>query len=363
MRAVVLVGGEGTRLRPLTLTAPKQMLPIVEQSMLERVLGHLASHGIDEAVLSLGYRPDAFSDAYPDGVIGGVRSTYAVEPSPLDTAGAIRFAADFGGIDDTFVVLNGDVLTDFDITDLVAFHRERGAEGTIGLTPVDDPSSFGVVLIDEQGKVTAFIEKPPRDEAPTNLINAGIYILEPSVLGRIAPDVRVSIERETFPAMVVDGRLFAKGSDAYWLDTGTPDAYLRAHRDFLNGRRSGPPSPDAVADPDLGTGVWTIGEVDVVAGSAERSLIGRGASIAPTAKVTNSVIGAGSVVEEGATVSDSVLLPGARIAAKATVDGSIVGPDATVGQRCVVSGVSVIGAGAVIASGSSLDGERYPSGS
>ena len=127
MRAVVLVGGEGTRLRPLTLTAPKQMLPIVEQAMVERVLGHLASHGIDEAVLSLGYRPDAFSDAYPDGVIAGVRSTYAVEPTPLDTAGAIRFAATFGGIDDTFVVLNGDVLTDFDISELVSFHRRHGA--------------------------------------------------------------------------------------------------------------------------------------------------------------------------------------------------------------------------------------------
>ena len=205
MRAVVLVGGEGTRLRPLTLTAPKQMLPIVEQAMVERVLGHLASHGIDEAVLSLGYRPDAFSDAYPDGVIAGVRSTYAVEPTPLDTAGAIRFAADFGGIDDTFVVLNGDVLTDFDISGLVEFHRSHGAEGTIGLTPVDDPSSFGVVPTDADGKVTAFIEKPPRDEAPTNFINAGIYVLEPSVLDRIAPDVRVSIERETFPAMVAAG--------------------------------------------------------------------------------------------------------------------------------------------------------------
>ena len=363
MRAVVLVGGEGTRLRPLTLTAPKQMLPIVEQSMIERVLGHLASHGIDEAVLSLGYRPDAFSDAYPDGVIAGVRSTYAVEPSPLDTAGAIRFAAAFGGIDDTFVVLNGDVLTDFDISDLITFHRERGAEGTIGLTPVDDPSSFGVVPTDADGKVTAFIEKPLRDEAPTNLINAGIYIFEPSVLGRITPDIRVSIERETFPAMVADGSLYAKGSDAYWLDTGTPDAYLRAHRDLISGRRSGPPAPDAVADPELGPGVWTIGEVDVVAGSVERSLVGRRASIASTATVTDSVVGAGSVVEDGATVADSVLLPGARIAAKARVEGSIVGPDATVGQRCVVSGVSVIGAGAVIASGTLLDGERYPSGS
>lgn len=363
MRAVVLVGGEGTRLRPLTLTAPKQMLPIVEQSMVERVLGHLATHGIDEAVLSLGYRPDAFSDAYPDGVIAGVRSTYAVEPHPLDTAGAIRFAASFAGIDDTFLVLNGDVLTDFDISDLVAFHRERGAEGTIGLTPVEDPSSFGVVPTEPDGKVIAFIEKPPRDEAPTNLINAGIYVLEPSVLGRIAPEVRVSIERETFPAMVADGTLYAKGSDAYWLDTGTPDAYLRAHRDLLHGRRGGAPAPDAVLDPDLGPGVWTIGDVDAVAGSLVRSLVGRGASVASTATVSDSVVGAGAVVEEGAAVSDSVLLAGARIAAKATVEGSIVGPGATVGQRCVVSGVSVIGAGALVASGTSLDGERYPSGS
>ena len=363
MRAVVLVGGEGTRLRPLTLTAPKQMLPIVEQAMIERVLGHLSSHGIDEAVLSLGYRPDAFSDAYPDGRIAGVHATYAVEPSPLDTAGAIRFAAAFGGIDDTFVVLNGDVLTDFDISELIAFHRERGAEGTIGLTPVDNPSSFGVVPTDDEGKVTAFIEKPPRDEAPTNFINAGIYILEPSVLDRIAPEVRVSIERETFPAMVAEGCLYARGSDAYWLDTGTPDAYLRAHRDLLSGRRGGPPAPDAVADPDLGPGVWTIGEVDVVPGTVGRSLIGSRASVAPSATVTGSVVGAGSVIEEGATVTDSVLLPGARIAAKAVVEGSIVGPGATIGQRCTVTGVSVIGAGAVIASGTSLDGGRFPSGS
>jgi len=363
VKAVVLVGGVGSRLRPLTLTAPKQMLPIVEQTMVERVLGHLASHGIDDAVLSLGYRPNAFTDAYPDGVIAGVRSTYAVEPSPLDTAGAIGFAAAFAGIDETFVVLNGDVLTDFDIGDLIAFHRDHDAEGTIGLTPVDDPSSFGVVPTDPDGRVTAFIEKPPRDEAPTNLINAGIYVLEPSVLRRITPDVRVSIERETFPAMVADGTLYAKGSDAYWLDTGTPDAYLRAHRDLITGRRSGPPAPGAVADPELGPGVWTIGEVDAVAGSVSRSLLGQGASVAATASVTDSVVGAGAVVEDGATVSGSVLLPGARVAAKASVEGSIVGPGATVGQRCVVSGVSVIGADAVIASGSSLDGERYPTGS
>jgi len=363
VRAVVLVGGEGTRLRPLTLTTPKQMLPIAEITMVERVLGHLASHGIDEAVLSLGYRPDAFTDAYPDGVIAGVRSKYAVEPSPLDTAGAIRFAADFDGIDDTFVVLNGDVLTDFDISGLVAFHRERGAEGTIGLTPVEDPSAFGVVPTDENGKVTAFIEKPPRDEAPTNFINAGIYVLEPSVLQRITPGIRVSIEREIFPAMVADGGLYAQGSDAYWLDTGTPDAYLRAHRDLISGRRAGPPAPSAVQDPDLGVGVWTIGEVDVVPRSVTRSLIGRNASVASDASVSDSVIGADSVIESGAVISHSVILPGARIAARATVDHSIIGSAATVGQRCTVSGVSVVGARAVLASGTTLDGERYPTGS
>ena len=238
MKAVVLVGGEGTRLRPLTLSAPKQMLPIVGVPMIERVLGHLAAHGIDEAVLSLGYLPDAFLDAYPDGQAAGVRLSYAVEPEPLDTAGAVRFAATFAGIDETFVVVNGDVLTDIDLTALVAFHRERGAEGTIALHPVADPSAFGVVPTDDDGRVTAFVEKPPRDEAPTNLINAGTYVLEPSVLARIPEGGRVSIERETFPAMVRDGGLYARSDDAYWLDTGTPAAYLQAHFDFLRQARA-----------------------------------------------------------------------------------------------------------------------------
>ncbi|HLW45245.1 MAG TPA: nucleotidyltransferase family protein, partial [Acidimicrobiales bacterium] len=142
MKAVVLVGGEGTRLRPLTLSIPKQMLPIAEQPMIERVLGRLGRHGVDEAVLSLGYLPDAFMKAYPDGVAAGVKLSYAVEPTPLDTAGAIRFAALHAAVGDTFVVLNGDVLTDMDLGALLAFHRARGAEGTVSLFPVDDPSAF-----------------------------------------------------------------------------------------------------------------------------------------------------------------------------------------------------------------------------
>jgi len=362
VRAVVLVGGEGTRLRPLTLTSPKQMLPIVEQPMIERVICHLAGHGIDEAVLSLGYRPDAFINAYPDGTIAGVRLSYAVEPTPLDTAGAIRFAARYAGIDDTFVVVNGDVLTDADTSALVAFHRDRGAEATISLTPVDDPSAFGVVPIDDQGRVEAFIEKPPRDEAPTDLISAGTYVFEPSVLERIPLDQRVSIERETFPTLVDAGTLFALRSDAYWLDAGTPDAYLRAHRDLLLGRRPGPPAPGAALDPSIGSGVWRMGEVDVRSDQISHSLVGNGALVAAEAVVEESVIGAGAVVEEGASVIRSVLMPGARVASKATVEGSVIGPDAIVGQRCVIHGLSVVGAGAVTASGTVIDGLRIEPG-
>ncbi len=362
MRAVVLVGGEGTRLRPLTLTTPKQMLPVVEQPMIERVIGHLADHGIDEAVLSLGYRPDAFISAYPSGTIAGVRLTYAVEPTPLDTAGAIGFAARHAGIDETFVVVNGDVLTDSDLSELVEFHRLRGAEATIGLTPVDDPSAFGVVPTDDDGRVQAFIEKPPRDEAPTNLINAGMYVFEPALLHRIAEGRRVSIERETFPDLVKDLTLYALGSDAYWLDTGTPDAYLRAHRDLLLGRRPVEPTPGARLDPTIGPGVWCIGEVAVDGASVARSLLGAGASVAPGAVVDESVVGAGAVIEENASVIGSVLLPGARVASKATVEGSVIGPGAIVGQRCVIHGISVIGAGAITASGTVIDGERVPAG-
>ncbi len=362
MKAVVLVGGEGTRLRPLTLTTPKQMLPVVEQPMLERVLGQLARHGVDHAVLSLGYRPDAFTEAYPDGMVAGVAVAYAVEPTPLDTAGAVRFAAVHAGVDETFVVVNGDVLADLDVGELVRFHRDRGGAATIALTPVTDPSAFGVVPTDASGRVTAFIEKPPRDEAPTNLINAGTYVLEPSVLERIPEGRRVSIERETFPALVEAGSLYARGSDAYWLDTGTPEAYLRAHDDLLRGRRGSPPAPGAVEDSGLGLGVWLTGAVDAAGASVSVSLLGAGSVVAAGAVVEGSVVGAGATVEAGATVRGSVLLPGARVAARATVERTIVGPGATIGQRCTVLGVSVVGAGVVVPAGTELEGARVPEG-
>jgi NDP-sugar pyrophosphorylase family protein len=353
----VLVGGEGTRLRPLTNTIPKQLLPVVEQTMIERVLAHLAAHGVDEALLSLGYRPDGFLSAFPEDRASGVRLSYAVEPAPLDTAGAIAFAAAHGGIDDTFLVVNGDVLTDLDVSALVRFHRLRRAEASISLTPVDDPSRFGVVPTDDEGRVLAFIEKPDPGRAPTNLINAGAYVLEPSVLDRIDRERRVSIERETFPAMVEAGRLYALASDSYWIDAGTPAHYLQAHRDLLSGARPGLPAPGArEAEP----GVWVLGAPVLAGDVAARSLIGRGAVVAAGAAVVDSVVGADARVGPGASVSGSVLLPGATVAARATIDCSVIGPGAAIGEHAVVRGLSVIGAGVVVDPGARVEGDKVP---
>jgi len=355
MKAVVLVGGEGTRLRPLTLSTPKQMLPIVGVPMIERVLGQLALHGVDEAVLSLGYLPDAFMEAYPDGHAAGVRLTYAVEPEALDTAGAVRFAATFAGISETFVVVNGDVLTDLDLTSLVAFHRERGAEGTIALHPVADPSAFGVVPTDDEGRVTAFVEKPPRDEAPTNEINAGTYVLEPSVLDRIPEGGRVSIERETFPAMVRDQGLFARSDDSYWLDTGTPSAYLEANFDYVNGKRGPLVAPGLE---ERGQGILMEGESELDGEVMGPAVVFAGCVVEPGARVERSILGPGCVVSAGAVVADSVLMAGCHVAADAKVSGSVMGPRSIVGQRADVKPVSVLGADAVVSSGTLVDGER-----
>jgi mannose-1-phosphate guanylyltransferase len=358
MRAVVLVGGEGTRLRPLTWTTPKQMLLIAEVTMIERVLAHLAVHGVDEAVLSMGYRPDAFLAAFPENRCAGVRLTYAVEPTPLDTAGGIAFAARHAHIDDTFLVVNGDVLTDLDVSALVGFHRSRGGQATIALTPVDDPSAFGVVPTDEGGRVQAFIEKPRRDEAPTNLINAGTYVLEPSVIDLIPTERRVSIERETFPALVEAGTLYALASDAYWIDAGTPSKFLDANLDLLSGRRGGPP---VTTGRQVMPGVWFDGAGPVVDGDVEGpALIGDAAFIAGGASASNAVIGGGSRLAEGAVVSGSVLLPGAVVGKGAVVEGSIIGDGAVIGEGARVRGLTVIGPGVEVPAGASLDGARVP---
>jgi mannose-1-phosphate guanylyltransferase len=331
------------------------MLPVVERPMIVHVVEWLASHGVDRAVLSLGYRADAFIEAFPSEEIAGVALEYVIEPEPLDTAGAIRFAADKAGVEDTFLVLNGDVLTDFDASALVAFHRSCRGQACIALTPVADPSRFGVVATDAQGRVTAFIEKPAPGEAPTNLINAGIYVLETSVLDKIPGGRRVSIERETFPELVDAGILYALASDAYWLDTGTPQQFLQAQLDVLSGRRLKVPPV-----PEIRVGVWVDESAEVAGGLEPYCFVGARAVIAAGAEVSDTVIGAGASIAPGAVVCRAVLLPGSQIASGASVNDTIVGPGAVVGEDARLSGMTIIGVGAEVPAGSELDGARYP---
>ncbi len=318
MRAVVLVGGFGTRLRPLTLSTPKPMLPVGHVPIIERLVMNLGRSGITEVTLALGFQPQPFIAAFPDNECGGVSLRYAVEPEPLDTAGAIRFAADDAGIDDTFVVVNGDILTDLDVSRLVAFHRDHGAEATIHLIGVPDPSAFGVVAVDGDGRVERFVEKPAPGTAPSNLINAGTYVLEPSVLQRIPLGAKVSIERATFPLIAADGGLFAMATDDYWVDTGRPELYLQANLDVLAGTRRH----------DRCVGVHDTASVDVSA-VVDRSVIGAGATVA-AASVTRSVLLPGAVVEAGAVVTDSVVM--GRIEEDAVVHNSVLGADAVVAR-------------------------------
>jgi len=336
VKAVILVGGEGTRMRPLTYAMPKQMLPIAGTPMLERVMANLVRHGVTEAVLSLGYLPDRFLEAYPDGTIAGLPVKYAVEPERLDTAGAIRFAALAADIDDTFVVINGDVITNLDLTRLVAFHHDHQAQATIALHPVEDPSRFGVVPTDETGRVIAFVEKPNREDAPSNEINAGTYVLEPSVLNHIAPDVPVSVERVTFPQLADHGSLYALADDGYWLDTGTPQAYLDVHLDVLSGLLPIELTP-AVSD-----GSWRHAD----------------AQVASSASLISATIDRDCVIGENVVIERSVLLPGAVIEDGAIIRDSVVGPNARVGAGAVLEETTVIGRGEVIAAGRQLVDER-----
>lgn len=334
MQAVVLVGGFGTRLRPLTNSIPKPMLPVGHVPIIERLVRNLALGGITDVVLALGFKPEPFLAAFPDGTVSAigpdgtatvVHLRYAVEPQPLDTAGAIRFAAEWAGIDQTFVVANGDIVTDLDVAALVQFHRDRNAQATLHLTSVDDPSTFGVVQLDADGRVLQFVEKPAPGTEPSNLINAGTYVLEPSVLDAIAAGEKVSIERVVFPALVAAGQVFAHATDDYWLDTGTIDLFRQANLDVL----AVEPHPGAHVD----------------------------ASIHQSAVITNSVVDALATVDAGAQIRDSVILAGGHVGSDAVVVDSIIMGVVGSGARVINS---VLGADGVVAADEQIEGERRP---
>jgi mannose-1-phosphate guanylyltransferase len=282
--AVLLVGGQGTRLRPLTEWLPKPMLPIANRPFLEHQIEHLREHGVDRIVLSCGYLPDAIRRHFGDSL------DYAIEDEPLGTGGAIRFAAE--GVKETFIVCNGDILTDLDVTGLVELHRSRGARATIALHRVADPSGYGLVRTDELGAVTAFVEKPPPGEADVDTINAGTYVLEPDVLRLIEPGRMMSVEREVFPRLVGEG-LFAQAGEGHWRDIGSPASYLAANMEKM--------PPGGLVDP--------------------------AAVVSPSAEVTESVIGPNAAVEPGARVHRSVVLPGARVPRERRFDGKVIGDD------------------------------------
>lgn len=332
MQAVVLVGGFGTRLRPLTETIPKQLLPVAGIAMIERVMEGLSRHGVARAVLSMGYLPDPFITAYPSRSVAGVALEFAVEDAPLDTAGAIAFAARSAGIDETFLAVNGDVLTDADLGALVERHRAAGAEGTVLLTPVEDPSRFGVVVTDAGGRVSAWVEKP-QGQAPSNDINAGTYVLEPSVIERV-PAGAVSIERVIFPEMVAQGTLYGVVDEAYWIDAGTPQAYLQANLDVVDGTRR-------CACPGTRRG---------------DALLLEGARADDRAVVERSVLGEGVVVAAGAQVRGSVVLERASIGADAVIDDAVIGPGAYVGEGARVTGLALVAPGATVPARSVVSG-------
>jgi mannose-1-phosphate guanylyltransferase len=327
MQALVLVGGEGTRLRPLTNRIPKPALPLAGKPFLAYMLDWLREHGVDDVVLACGFEPAALREAIGDGD-AGQRISYLVEPDPRGTGGAIRFAGERLG--ERFLALNGDVLTDLDLTALLAKHSERAAIATLGLYPVEDASGYGLVRHDEEGVVSEFVEKPDPDEASRGGdINAGIYVLEHAVLDLIPPDREVSIEREVFPELIGRG-LNALPLEGYWLDIGTPDRFLQASWDILEGRvetevgrRAAPDgvivSEDAVLSDDAHLSppalVSAGSRVDAGARVGPRAVLGRDSRIGADATIERSLIGDGCSVGEGASVRGAILAPGAEVAA------------------------------------------------
>jgi mannose-1-phosphate guanylyltransferase len=338
MQALILAGGEGTRLRPLTHTVPKPVLPLAGRPHIAYVIDWLSRHGVDDVIVSCGHLAHGLRDALGDLV--GPRLRFAEEPDPRGTAGAIRFADDLLG--DRFFVLNGDVLCDLDLGALVERHESAGAQATIALYPVADPSAYGLVRRRDDGEILEFLEKPDSQQIDTDEINAGAYLLERSVLDRIPSDQEVSIEREVFPRLVGEG-LYGVRLDGYWIDIGTPDRFLQANWDILERR------VDSVIDERLDSDGLLIEDGAEVSGEATveaPALLGTGASVAAGAKVgPRAVLASGCVVEEEARIESSVLLAGCRVGEGASVRDSILSAQVEVAAAGEVEPGSVIGEG------------------
>jgi mannose-1-phosphate guanylyltransferase len=356
LQAVILVGGEGTRLRPLTYGTPKPMVPIFGVPFLERTLARLAGAGVRHAILAAGYLPDQIAAHLGDGSRLGLSIDYVVESSPLGTAGALRNVADL--ISGPFFVLNGDVLTSLDLRAMAEAHRRTGGAATLHVIRVEDPSAFGCVVHASDGRVSAFVEKPPRESAPTNEVNAGTYLLERHVLDLIPAGRSVSIERETFPRLIHSGAgLFAHTTADYWIDIGRPEHYLRAHHDVLKGTLHLDPLRGAAGGTFFGEGEGRVGVigpsfvangVTIEEGSqiGPLSVLGERSSIATGARVSESILWDNVTVGEGAVVEGAVVASRVRIGSGSVIEhGSVIGHDVRIPPRTVVPAGSRVGGG------------------
>jgi mannose-1-phosphate guanylyltransferase len=371
-QALILAGGEGTRLRPLTLTMPKPAIQLVDRPFLRYMIDWVGRYGIEEVVIASGFGADVLRAALGDGGSGGPRIAYVQETEPLGTGGPLRLAADQGLLEQRFLVLNGDLLTDLDLGALMGAHEDNGAVATVALYPVDDPSAYGLVRRAggpdrpggapeaATGEVAGFVEKPEPGDVDTNEISAGAYVLERRVIDMIPTGGMVSIEREVFPRLVGHG-LYGHALEGYWMDIGTPERYLQASWDILEGRvrtEAGARLDGAGLLVEDGSGIDPAAtvqppallEADVTVGAeasiGARAVVGRGATVGEGAVLSSSVVLARSVIGSRARIHDSVVAPGVRIG-----DGARIGPGAVIGEGAQVDAGAELGEGARLAPG------------
>ncbi len=341
MQAVILVGGEGTRLRPLTSTVPKPVVPLVDRPFIAFMLEWLTRHGVDDVIMSCGFLATAVRNVLGDGSAYGVRLRFVEEPDPRGTAGALKYAEEL--LDERFLMLNGDVLTDLDLTAQIAQHERTGAVATLALVGVEDPSAYGLVRTDDDGSVREFVEKPAPDQIDTNRISAGAYVLERSLLDLVPADRNVSIEREVWPRLVGQG-LYAYGHDAYWLDIGTPERYLQGTFDIVEGKvRTG------VAERLAGTYLAIAEDARLQGRTIPPAVVGRRVAAAADSQVGPLVVlGDGVTIGAGSTVERSVVLQGAEIGSDCVLRDCIVAAGVRIGDRTRITGGAVLGEGATI---------------
>ena len=332
LKAVILVGGEGTRLRPLTYHTPKPMVPVLNLPFLEHVIRNLKEHNITEIVMAQFYLPASMREYFGDGSRFGVKLYYVMEEKPLGSAGAVKNVEGF--LDSTFFVLNGDIIHSRDFTAILKFHRRHRAKVTIVLTPVADPTQYGVVETDKRNRVTRFLEKPKAEEVTTNMINAGTWVVEPEILQRIPPDTRFSFERDVFPQMLADKvPFYAYPTENYWMDTGTPENYIQLHRDILNGKHEG-----YAFDKDV-----MIGKKCRIHPSVKfkgKVVIGDKCRIDRGVKLTGpAIIGPNCQIGKDTTITDSVLWHDDIIGNKVKIKSSVLADNCKIGDDCILDAV------------------------